>query len=371
MGRENTTHPLLSHQPLKLLFQAGYVGAAILSLPFWVVTALIRPLRPRPAWTAKQSFMTRVAYVLLDIECRIAITRPLSLEGGKEGDRFQTVKPQSPDRYRGPLECDSVQPAVVGGTWFPRAPGADIASKLVVLYIHGGAFIRGDGRTDDAGFAARSWIERGGADAVFSLQYRLSGHGGLHPFPAALQDALTAYLHLVEDLRVPARQVVVCGDSSGGNLAVALLRYLGAHGGALGIASPRCAALASPWVAPHAHDSLATGAVWPADFFPLSFLRWGAAAYSAGLPESDPYVTPLHNPFPAPAPIFVNAGADELFAPDIARWAEEMKGVEGNVVELDLEEDACHDTLLLGEILCFEESGRSIAARMGEFVRRC
>lgn len=43
-------------------------------------------------------------------------------------------------------------------------------------------------------------------------------------FPAALQDALTAYAHLVLDLSY--RDIVLAGDSAGGNLSLMLLQYL-------------------------------------------------------------------------------------------------------------------------------------------------
>ncbi|PRQ73987.1 Alpha/Beta hydrolase fold [Rhodotorula toruloides] len=46
----------------------------------------------------------------------------------------------------------------------------------------------------------------------------------LGAFPAAFQDALTAYAHLVLDLGY--RDIVLAGDSAGGNLSLMLLQYL-------------------------------------------------------------------------------------------------------------------------------------------------
>lgn len=379
MANKNS-HPLVSYQPFRLLFQLASVGTIVVRLPFWAAIALIRPLRPHPKWTAKQTFTVHLMHAIIGMSSRISITLPLSIEGGKEGDRFQVIKPRSPDRYIGPLESNDVKPATVGGTWYPDVPAADIASKLVVLYLHGGAFVLGDGRPGETGFATKSWLEHGGADAVFALQYRLAGYSNRDPFPAALQDTLTSYLFLLEDLQIPARQIVVSGDSAGGNLAIALLRYLHEFGAELGIPVPRCAALVSPWVTPLTYDALPRTPNWRTDWVPTAFLKWGANAYAgrfAANPKSEyhPYITPLGNPFPAPVPIFVNAGAAEVFAPEIARWAEEMGEQEeeeegGNVVELHYEEAACHDTLMLGNAFGFEESAWGVAAKMGEFVRR-
>jgi acetyl esterase/lipase len=65
---------------------------------------------------------------------------------------------------------------------------------------------------------------------TFGVEYRLSkpgepGKGSVFPFPAALIDALAGYLYLVK-LGFPEEDIIVVGDSAGGNLALALTRYL-------------------------------------------------------------------------------------------------------------------------------------------------
>jgi hypothetical protein len=61
---------------------------------------------------------------------------------------------------------------------------------------------------------------------------------------------------------------------------------------------------------------------------------------------ANPYITQLGHPFPTPVPLVVNVGTLEPFFERITRWAVEMRGVDGNVVELYNEEDAVHDTYL-------------------------
>jgi acetyl esterase/lipase len=55
---------------------------------------------------------------------------------------------------------------------------------------------------------------------------------------------VSAYLRLVEDLHIPAANILVAGDSAGGGLALALLMYLRDNGYPL----PAGAILMSPWV---------------------------------------------------------------------------------------------------------------------------
>lgn len=265
-------HPLVSYQPLRLLFQLSCAFSVILRLPYYVTLSLIPSFRPNRNWSAKQTFMTRIIHPFLDAFARVGITETLTLDPGKEGRRFQTIPVSTLDAYKGPLASETVKPVNIGGTWFPDAPGADITSKTVALYFHGGAFIQGDGRTATCGSIARYFLQRRSADAVFSLQYRLSGHGGINPFPAALQDALSSYLFLLNTLHIPPRQIIFAGDSAGASLATALLRYLHEFGSAINTPTPRCAVLLSPWVKPFYYDA-SDNPHRGTDFIPVTYGR--------------------------------------------------------------------------------------------------
>lgn len=95
---------------------------------------------------------------------------------------------------------------------------------------------------------------------VFSVRYRLAPQ---NPFPAALVDALTAYLSLLHPppgslhKPVPANKIVFAGDSAGGNLSLVLLQTLLTldrashtirfHGKDVPIELPAGVATISPW----------------------------------------------------------------------------------------------------------------------------
>jgi acetyl esterase/lipase len=95
---------------------------------------------------------------------------------------------------------------------------------------------------------------------IFSVRYRLAPQ---NPFPAALVDALTAYLSLLHPppgslhKPIPANKIIIAGDSAGGNLSLVLLQTLLTlartsqtirfHGKDVPIEIPAGVATSSPW----------------------------------------------------------------------------------------------------------------------------
>src|SRR5581483_7210625 len=74
---------------------------------------------------------------------------------------------------------------------------------------------------------------------TLAVEYRLAPD---HPFPAAYDDALTAW-NFLRKQGIAAERIAVGGDSAGGGLTIALINRLRA----MGEAQPACAWLASPW----------------------------------------------------------------------------------------------------------------------------
>lgn len=150
---------------------------------------------------------------------------PLRLKPAVDKEQFITIKPAEKDIYRGVIADTPVRPAVTGGTWFSNVRKRNPSHTIrVVLYFHSGAFVVGEGRSWRwSAFPGKIFAENLNAN-VLSLSYRLSSNPGCQ-FPAALQDAVTAYQYLL-DRGNQARDIIVAGDSYSGNLAVALLRYV-------------------------------------------------------------------------------------------------------------------------------------------------
>jgi acetyl esterase/lipase len=152
----------------------------------------------------------------------VKFTMPLSLEPDAEKERFVRMNPQD-CIYNGVLRSSAVQLAIVGGTWYPKLFQPGDEQKTVIFHFHGGSFLWGNGRQADCAFLAATILKRIPATALF-VQYRLASDPAC-TFPAAVQDAVTAYKHLL-DMNIPASKIVVSGDSAGGNIAIALLQYL-------------------------------------------------------------------------------------------------------------------------------------------------
>lgn len=373
MAKSNSW-PWKAYLPFRLVWQLYYLSALLARLPLWIFKfALFRSLRPHPEWTFEQSLKARLIRTVVDAQSKIGISDPLSLRPGAEKERFKTITPFPKNLYKGPLESH-VTPTTIGGTWYPSLKTArDIGPQgTVILHIHGGAFVTGDGRTAGLGFLSNTLVKYARVDAVFAPQYRLSGYGDTNPFPAGLQDVLTSYLYLVRTLEIQPRNIVVSGDSAGGNLAIAFLRYLAEYGNDLGIPNPQSAVLISPWTSPQnslgSDITYMTNPNYETDILPPEFTRWGAATYAAKTPVTDPYITPLGNPFATRVPMFVTQGAVEILEIDGTQWAKEMARVEGNNIESVYEPLAIHDTLLIGDRSGWVESARTVAGRIGDFI---
>lgn len=95
-----------------------------------------------------------------------------------------------------------------------RPPYGDNGSA--VLWIHGGGFMLGDARMDDA-LCARLAADT--EATVAAVDYRLAP---AHPYPAALDDCDEALSWLAGHPDVDPARLVVAGASAGGGLAAAL-----------------------------------------------------------------------------------------------------------------------------------------------------
>jgi acetyl esterase/lipase len=366
-----TRKSLITRQPGKAIWVLFAIVSTTLRLPLWMIYYIFKSNRQHPQWTLGQAIKS---YFLRNYVYHVTVTETpdyLSLKPGAEKERFVVIQPTKENLYKGVANSQVVRPVPVGGTWYPtpfEAEADGFANIDVVLNLHGGAFVRGDGRTEASGYQAGLMTKNLNAK-VFSLQYRLACDSSTQ-FPAALQDTISAYLYLL-GLGIPASNIILCGDSAGANLALAFLRYISDNEEAL--PWPAAAWLWGPWVDLATSlelDKLKRIPNAVTDNIPMEFLLWGARAY---IPETmDPpngYVSPMDHPFACKTPMWIQVGNLEALRDDGVRLATNMKGVEGNVVELWEEEAVAHDIFLLGKVTGFEEAAERLVLRAISFMK--
>ena len=114
-----------------------------------------------------------------------------------------------------------------------------------MLHFHGGGYLCGTAaETDLTSSIPKSLVIHSPIHHVLSVDYRLAPSA---PWPLPLLDAISAYRYLL-DTGIPERDIVIGGDSAGGHLALALVRWIRDEGGSLGMRGPRGLVVMSPWV---------------------------------------------------------------------------------------------------------------------------
>ncbi|HEX7947928.1 MAG TPA: alpha/beta hydrolase [Phenylobacterium sp.] len=195
--------------------------------------------------------------------------------------------------------------ATLGGqrcVWFEPKAGS---LSGAVLYLHGGGFSIGS-------VASHAHMGDGLAErtrrATVLVDYRLAPE---HPYPAALDDAFTAYVELAQAFP----SVALVGDSAGGGLVAALMAR--AHGE--GLRPAVCAYLMSPWVdlSLSSPTIVSKAAVDP--FANRAILEAMVARYLPAGGADDPLVSPVLATFGPDTPVLIQTGSAEALLGDSFR----------------------------------------------------
>jgi acetyl esterase/lipase len=208
-----------------------------------------------------------------------------------------------------------------------------------LLYLHGGAYAFGSPQL----YRHFTWRMANAARArVLIVDYRLAPE---HPYPAGLEDAVTAWRWLIGNGAKPAG-MMIAGDSAGGGLTLATMLALRDRG----LPLPAAAAVMSPWTdlaltGPSFRSNAASDPMLVAADVPRF-----AAAYLAGADARDPYASPLYADAHGLAPTLIQAGSDEILRDDAVRMAEKMRAA-GCDVELQIWPFMPHTWHLLAPIL--------------------
>jgi len=232
------------------------------------------------------------------------------------------------------------------GEW-SIAPGSD--ASHVLMFFHGGGYCSG------SIVSHRRMVTEAGRAAgmrTLAVAYRLAPE---HPFPAAYDDALTAWRFL-RNQGIPASRLVIGGDSAGAGLAVALIRRLrDAHE-----ELPACAWLVSPWM-----DLTMSGSTFASKDAVDPIIHKTYLNELAGMDRKDPRISPLYADLRSFPPLLIQVGSAETLLDDATRFAS-AAGAADVPVTLEIWPHMIHAWHLWNAQL---EPGRRALASAGAFIR--
>jgi epsilon-lactone hydrolase len=243
---------------------------------------------------------------------------------------LQTLRNASEDLHaKMPVPEVDVRAVNAGGVpAFVVTPQPDM--PVTILFFHGGGYVMGSafGHRHLAGALAIP-AETG----VLVPEYRLAPE---HPFPAALEDALRAYLWMLDTGTDPA-DIVVAGDSAGAALAFSLMIALKRDG----LPLPAGAIAMCPGVDP-TFDGLDELPAEPEPVVSMDQIRSFLASYLGDHPPDDELVNALHADLTGFPPLLVQGGTGDVFVRDAHRLAERARA-HGVDVRLELYPVPTHD----------------------------
>ncbi|PPQ77958.1 hypothetical protein CVT25_015433 [Psilocybe cyanescens] len=239
------------NQPWKALYLATSTVTLFLQLPIYAVIYVLPGARPRRSWSIGRSLAIFAFRSLINVLYNISPTLMdgvLPAEGMtpkqlSEAETYGFVWVDgAPEFVTGEIKdtalLNEVTPARTSGYWYgKRDPSDKVGQKAspnerVIYHFHGGGFVSGTAHPSNR--PLKTLLEGlmqhiPGEPRVFALEYRISSTTPFvkaNPFPAALLDAIAGYRYLIHDVGFVPTNILISGDSAGGQLAFWLAKYL-------------------------------------------------------------------------------------------------------------------------------------------------
>ncbi|OWZ28685.1 hypothetical protein C349_06579 [Cryptococcus neoformans var. grubii Br795] len=368
--------PPLPHRLLDVLI---YPIAQFLILPLTTVYHTLRYVilgPPFPGWTLSHYLAInrrRVFYGLYTWR-RVALFDPEEAEMPREAKKYlvsdangdgrcdaEKVEcvPYKEDEFTPPVlrvARDSIVQKAVPGFWI-EARGVDGKQDLtrdaapgerVIYFIVGGGYMGGHPLRIHTPWS----LAKISKARVFSANYRKSLSDST-AFPCSLLDTLAGYQYLIEEKHFEPKNIILCGDSAGGNACLALAKCLGEmeslSSKRFGQVGGLC--LHSPWsdmtssfpsiVSNRYNDHLVD--------LTTSYIPSHTRHFTD---KTNPYLSPALSPFGSfeylkghDTKVYISAGSAEAFYDEILALYNGMKR-DGVEVELRVLEGATHSEFI-------------------------
>ncbi len=213
-------------------------------------------------------------------------------------------------RYPKQVQSQVIYLAGVSSEWIENPD----STAGTILYLHGGAYALGSVNTHRE-LIARLVIST--RCKALAINYRRAPE---NPFPAALEDTLSAYQWLLSQGHDPSR-IFIAGDSSGGGLAIAALLALRANDSPL----PAGAFCLSPWLDLTLSGNTISKNARLDPLLSASILEVYASLYAGTSKATDPLISPLFADLRNLPPIHLQSGANEILLDDSVRFYEKAR----------------------------------------------
>ena len=204
------------------------------------------------------------------------------------------------------------------------------------LHVHGGGYVFSGG--DRGVFEAVVAAARAKMPAL-SIDYRMPPD---HPFPAAIDDVVTVYKHLLQ--KMSAKSIAIGGTSAGGGLALASVHKFKA----LDLDLPGAIYAGTPWA-----DLTVTGDTLFTNegldrvlVTPGGLLTDAARLYAGGRDLKDPLISPVYGDFQGFPPTYLVTGTRDMFLSDTARTHRKLRAA-GVIADLNVYEGMSHAGYLI------------------------
>ena len=190
--------------------------------------------------------------------------------------------------------------------WTDYIPKENIAdNNKIIFYCHGGGYMTGSclyARELTTKLARHTGLR------VFCFDYRLAPE---FPYPAAVEDAFSAWNYILS-CGYDAKDLIVAGDSAGGNLALVLTLILQERNMEL----PKSLVLFSPWT-----DMTSSGKSYHAKelvdpVLTNEYITKAVSCYLGSTSACSPYVSPLFADFKGFPPVYIQVGTNEILLDD-------------------------------------------------------
>ena len=241
-----------------------------------------------------------------------------------------------------------------GGVPALKVSAAGAEPDRAILYLHGGGYVFGSPVSHrDLG----EFLSKAAKATVFLLDYRLAPE---HPFPAAVDDAISAYQWLLDQGFKPGR-IAISGDSAGGGLSFATLLSIRDKQ----LPLPACATPLSPWVDLECSGETMTSKAAVDPIVQRELTRQLSDLYVTDGNLRHPLASPLYADLSGLPPMLIQVGDRETLLDDSRRIAARAKEA-GVDVQLEIAEGQIHVYQIFANRL---DEAVSAIDRLGQLIQ--